>query len=301
MPRTGPRVMERAHGTKACYLKGSGPGSGKGCRCARCKKANRAWQIERERAILRGDWEPWTDAEPVRAHVETLIAAGLTQENVAALAGINPGSITHLMKGSNGHPPGKKIRPETARKIRAVRSFEVLPAAGLVRSTGTVRRLQALVAIGWSMRQLAARLAMKPQNFIIMMRGDQVRPSTAAAVRELYDQLWNQEPPHDTARQAVTIRQSRARAEAEGWPPPWAWNDHEIDNPAAEPAGGLAAAGDGKRHHGSDSRESFLELRSWGLSFEKAAERMDVSARTLLRWEADRIKTEAEGEEAIAS
>lgn len=289
-------VQRRDHGTRACYLRGPGPGTGKGCRCAACVRAHRDWGITRERGLVRGDWTPWTAAEPARAHVCELIAAGLTQENVAALAGVAPGSMTHLMRGSNGNPPARRIRPETARKILAVRaSAAAVPPRGMVDSTGTVRRLRALVAIGWPMGWLADELAMKRTNFSVMMRGTQVRASTAAAVRELYRRLWDKRPPEDSPRRAAEIRKARALAAARSWRLPMAWDDDRIDNPAARPA----AAG----HGGLSAREGrlvdYAELRSWGLTREQAAARMGVSLRTIERYEQD--PREAPAESALAS
>jgi hypothetical protein len=231
-------VQRREHGTRACYLRGPGPGTGEGCRCPACSRADYAWGVERERGIARGDWAPWTDAAPARAHVGRLMRTGLTQENVAVLAGVAPGSMTHLMRGSNGNPPARCIRPETARKILAVRPLRAeLPPRGMVDSTGTLRRLQALVTNGWPMAWLADELAMKRTNFSVMMRGSQVRASTAAAVRALYDRLWDQPPPQDTPRKAADVRAARKLAGREEWAPPMAWDDSKIDNPAARPAG----------------------------------------------------------------
>lgn len=231
-------VERREHGTRACYLSGPGPGTGEGCRCEACSRANRAKGIERERGIIRGDWAPWADARPARAHVRKLMRAGLTQENVAALAGVAPGSMTHLMRGSNGYPPARRIRPQTAAKILAVRPGPaVAPPAGIVASTGTVRRLQALVAAGYPMRWLAAEMGMKPANFAAMMRGTQVRASTAAAVRDLYDRLWDQPPAQDTPRKAAAVRAARTFAARAGWAPALSWDDDEIDDPKARPKG----------------------------------------------------------------
>ena len=238
MSRGRKPVQRREHGTRACYLRGPGPGTGEGCRCPACNWADYAWGVERERRIARGDWAPWTDAAPVRAHVDSLIRAGLTQENVAALAGVAPGSMTHLMRGSNGNPPARRIRPESARKILAVRWPRAeLPPLSMVDSTGTQRRLQALVTNGWPMAWLADELAMKRTNFSVMMRRTQVRASTAAVVRALYDRLWDQPPPQDTPRKAADVRAARELAAGEEWAPPMAWDDSKIDNPAARPAG----------------------------------------------------------------
>jgi hypothetical protein len=268
----------REHGTRACYLRGPGPGTGKGCRCQACRRANRSRTLERERGLVRGDWAPWADAGPVRAHVGMLMAAGLTQENVAALADVRPGSVTHLMRGSNGKPPARHVRPEVARKILAVQPGP-LPGSGLVGSTGTLRRLQALVAIGWSQRQLAAALPMKQQNFVILMRGTQVRAATAVIVRELYDRLWDKTPPEDGPRAPVTARHARAYAAARDWAPPLAWDDDTIDDPSALAACWRRPAA--SRWRSADLADDAAELAALGYSRQLAAERLGVTKAAL--------------------
>ena len=227
----------REHGTRKCYLRGPGPGAGPGCRCKDCQRANRATRIRRERAILRGQWQPFVDAGPVREHILALGRAGLSPQNVARLAGVRPTSVIHLLYGSNGSKPGRRVRPATAEAILAVQAGErTLPGAGLVDSTGTHRRVQALVAIGWSQARIAAELGMARENFSATMRGARVRAQTAGAVRELYDRLWNQLPPQGTPREAALARAARAQATAREWPPPLAWDDDRLDRPDGRPA-----------------------------------------------------------------
>jgi hypothetical protein len=218
-----------AHGTRACYLKG--------CRRPECRAAAYAAKISRERAIVRGDWAPFTDAGPVREHVAALIAAGLTEKNVADLAGVAPGCMFHLLHGS----PARRVRRETARAILAVAPPAVaLPAAGEIDATGTRRRVQALVACGWPQAWLARELGVKPANLSAMMRGFRgqslVRASTAAAVRALYDRLWDVPPPQNTPRAVADVGRARALAAAKGWVPPLGWDDDKIDDPSARPA-----------------------------------------------------------------
>jgi hypothetical protein len=232
-------VQERDHGTRACFLRGPGPGTGPGCKCRKCSAAHYTYNTGRERAIIRGQWQPFTDAEPVREHIRSLTAAGLTEKNVADLAGVAQGSVFHLMHGTKGSPPGRKIRREAAAKLLAIRAVaDAIPAASVMPSAGTVRRLQALVAIGWPMSWLASRLGMKRSNLWALMRGTQVRAATAAAVRELYGELWGTPPAQGTPREQSVSRQAVAFAARRGWAPAMAWDDDAIDDPAATPASG---------------------------------------------------------------
>lgn len=100
--------------------------------------------------------------------------------------------------------------------------------------TGTVRRLQALVAYGWTYRQLAARLGTVDSWVSQLVRVDTrskgILRRTADGVRVLFDELTALPPP--TGRGAAYARTVAARY---GWVSPWAWDD--IDDPTEEPKG----------------------------------------------------------------
>lgn len=99
-------------------------------------------------------------------------------------------------------------------------------------SLGTTRRLQALACIGWSSKQLAARLEGFTGSTLALIReGDQpeVKQSTARAIAALYEQLSM------TPNMAPGHIQTRGWARKYGWVPPVAW-DH-IDNPHEQPKG----------------------------------------------------------------
>ncbi|MDJ0010130.1 hypothetical protein [Gordonia alkanivorans] len=94
---------------------------------------------------------------------------------------------------------------------------------------GTTRRLQALVANGYSQKDLIVRLGW-PENgstselFLGRCRNIVVRKAQDAAV--LFSQL-----------QLVpgTDRKARQRAKAKGWMPPLAWDEDRIDDPTYTP------------------------------------------------------------------
>jgi hypothetical protein len=94
---------------------------------------------------------------------------------------------------------------------------------------GTIRRLQALAAIGWRWTDMAAHLDtgtwQSVQNLAIRERGTAVTVTTAARVDNLYRRLAGTPGPSETTRR---------RAAAKGWAPPLAWDD-DIDDPAATP------------------------------------------------------------------
>ena len=111
--------------------------------------------------------------------------------------------------------------------------------AALDPAAGTRRRLQALVFNGWSVRQLAARLGRTQPNLrLTLHRSRRVRPDVAAAVRVLYDELWDQVPPGRDRFERRSVTMARRYARERGWVPALAWDDDEIDDPAAVPVPG---------------------------------------------------------------
>jgi hypothetical protein len=152
------------------------------------------------------------------------------------MAGLRPTILTHLANGSQGSKPARRIRPETEAAILGVQvSGRVRPSSGMVDATGTHRRIQALVALGWTRTQLAERLGVQATNLDAMLGKPRVRAATEAATSALYSEMWDKLPPEDTPLQVKWARRSRDDAAAKGWPPPLAWDDRQLDRPAGRP------------------------------------------------------------------
>lgn len=217
----------REHGTRAKYVVEK-------CRCTECRAANNAGQRRYHRRKAQEAWgqhEFYVDAEPARRHVRTLMAGGIGWQRISRLSGVPSGSVSRLLYGDNhGRPPSRRLRPDTARKLLAVTIDQAADGAR-IDGTGTRRRLQALVAIGWSGSELMRRLGRIPTNFGVLVGGDQVKAHTARAVRELYDQLWNTAPPETSREEKISASRSRRHALERGWLPPMAWDDDTIDQP----------------------------------------------------------------------
>lgn len=96
-------------------------------------------------------------------------------------------------------------------------------------ATGTVRRLRALNALGWTCAALAAHDGTTTQAALQQVMKHE-RPTTyvttATRVARLYDQLSMTPGPSPLAA---------ARARAKGWAPPLAWDDQDLDDPTATP------------------------------------------------------------------
>lgn len=232
-------------------------------------------RVSRLRAY--GQWAPFVDAGPARAHVQALAQAGIGWKRAAALAGVSKGTMRKLVQGgSGGRPASTRIRPETATAILAVRpAARNLAAATLVDAAGTHRRLQALVAIGWSQAKLGARLGVSAANFSAMMRRGQVTAGTARAAAGLYDQLWNRQPPEGGRWEAIAASRARRCARERGWVPPMAWDDDLLDEPDGRPADGWQRTR--RIHRSAEIAEDAAELFAQGYSREHASQRLGVT------------------------
>ena len=243
--------------------------------CTKCDRkatrrglCHRCYENHRNRQKLYGRWESSrVPAEPIRQHVQALRAAGVGSRRVEELSGVSRSVIQALMNGRSiyGKQPSKTISAENAQRLLAV---EANPAAGCpVDTTGTTRRLQALVAIGYTQADIAARVGITPANATEMFRGNRsVLLSTAIKVQGIYEELSMRPGPSGAARQ---------RAKKLGWVPPLAWDDDTIDNPQAKPDLGE------KRTLRWDER--YLELRELGLTDVEILHRWGIQPQSLLR------------------
>ncbi|RBY83261.1 helix-turn-helix domain-containing protein [Blastococcus sp. TF02A-30] len=220
---THPRARH-VHGTRAAYVKDR-------CRCTDCTAANTASGRAVHRAQTFGRWRPFVDAAPVREHLRALRAAGIGVEQIAMLAGLSTNHVRELANpGRDGNPGIRRVRPETAHQVLRVRVDEANRAPrSHVGATGTRRRLQALIAIGWPHDELAARLGRNSAGLRRSMLSDAVTARTAQDVTALYEQLWNLRPPHSTDDQRAAADAARAFAAERGWLPPLAWDDIDTD------------------------------------------------------------------------
>lgn len=143
---------------------------------------------------------------------------------------------------TRGHAAGcretccREARNADERRRRKHR--QVFGARRLVNGTGTVRRIRALWAIGWTSNHIAEACGWRTPQAVTEIaqpaterRG--VYATTAETVAAAYERLCMTPGPSDM---------NRRRAARQGYAPPLAWND--IDNPAERPKGIAADAAD---------------------------------------------------------
>jgi hypothetical protein len=215
------------HGTYAAFTLD-------GCRCQPCSDAQHAYEQQRKRLHAYGRWDGWVDAEPVREHLRSLMAQGMGSKRIMLVGDLPSGSWTKLMYGGDGRPITKRIRRETAERLLAL---EVDIADGrYVSSLGATRRVQALIALGWSQARIADRLGLRGSNFTALVHGrGLITQRRDRDVRALYEALSMTLPPETNQRERIAASRSRRNAAERGWLPPLAWDDDRMDDPTYTP------------------------------------------------------------------
>lgn len=181
------KIADHKHGTRAMYTKHK-------CRGTACREASRAYEATRRRQRAYGIEADRVDAQPVREHVEYLRDNGVSYKALSKACGVGRSTIQNMLFGrkDRGHAPYARVASSTAEKILAVKpTIDNMAAGRPIEATGTIRRLQALVTIGYSITSLGERLSMTPGNTATLMQRDQVTVATARKVRSLYSELWD--------------------------------------------------------------------------------------------------------------
>lgn len=200
-----------------------------GCSCFHCRVGQANYKTDRRRQMAYGLWQPWVDAEPARKHVRDLAAKGLGHARIAKLAGVSKGAVENLVYRRGGKSPVVQIRRATAEAILAVRADPGNLAAGrLIDATPTRRRVEALMAIGWTAMAQAEHGGLPRAVPAKTLHSTYVHVATARAIAALYEQLWETPAPESYGR-TMALRYAREH----GFALPQAWDD--IDDPAAVP------------------------------------------------------------------
>lgn len=213
-----------------------------GCRCTACRMAAAPVHKRARHALMTG--QPiLIGAGDARDHLVSLSAAGMSRSEIERRSGVNRVTLLRIGRGDLG-----RINRRTAAAILGVEPVPIADQeAGWVDGTGTRRRLRALAVLGWPASRLAQRLGTS-QSLIrrLMEDGHGCSATTRARVADLYDELWDAAPPDDKSS-----RLARRRAQQRGWLPAAAWDDDEIDDPAAQP------------HNPAGPRSALLENVVW--------------------------------------
>ena len=130
-------------------------------------------------------------------------------------------------------------------------------------TTGSIRRIRALMAIGWTRRHIADAAGVNERTIYTVERATVMYTSTAAALDVAFERLSGKDGPSAIARRI---------ARRKGFAPPMAWLD--IDDPDERPDAGW------KPVRNRTAAELFAELdhlTSLGVSEYHAAKQLGVT------------------------
>jgi hypothetical protein len=184
-------------------------------------------------------------------------------------------------------------RGANAARLARWRKRTYLERGGLlVDPTGTRRRIEALRAIGWPIRVIAAEAGVSHGTLHYTMgRSERIHLDTARRFADVYDRLSMRLPGRVDPRVVK-------RAQEMGWAPPLAWDDDTIDDPKARPRVGPrvqryrhvdeiavdeAVAGRSVRLTVHERREAVLRMRELGLSSREIGERLGMTTEAARR------------------
>lgn len=248
----------------------------------------KAWEVayRRDRAAGR---TRYVEAEPTRVRLAELAAAHVPIRALSRAAGLSDTGVKAILDGTRS-----RVQQSTAARVEALslRTLYSSQATGHVPRVGAVRRVQALMAMGWSHHELAA--AGVPNTARLLSgTGHLVTLERWREVCEVYDRLSMTPGPSP---------ETRGWAKSLGYPPPLAWDDDAIDDPTARPhhqdTSSLHArvvdmvavrrALDGRNQAtGLTAPERSVAVRTMaarGQTDPQIADRLGVSDRTVLRW-----------------
>lgn len=269
------------------------------CRCDKCAQAWRDRNGRRRKDIAYGRHESkFTDAGPAREHVAELVASGMTLPRIARAAGLNTSTVCALLRGRSDRIGRTSaltptvLRTTEAALLTVTASLDILGDYTPIDGLGVRRRIQALVARGWSLSAIGRHMGASPQRVEQMVTADGATPHTYRRVYAVYEALWNQQPPTDTPGHRGAIVRSLNRARRHGWAPPAAWDDIDTDRtpPIVERgddidmiAVDLAIAGELVHLNRAERELVITRLHALHWSDSRIAERADCEPRTVLR------------------
>jgi transcriptional regulator with XRE-family HTH domain len=246
----------------------------KGCgrKATRRSMCNSCYQTYRNKQVAYGRWQTVTvDAGPVRAHLLALKAAGIGDRRIGELSGVSRSALQKISRKRPGtdEPLRSNVWRSTANRILAI-PLEVDNRGYGVRidSTGSLRRLRALQAIGWTQTEIAHRIGWTLQNLNRYFISDpaMINRGTAVTIAKVFNELQLIPGPSE---------RSRRHARKHGWAPPLAWDEDTIDDPAATPDVGQREV--------VKFEERYTELRELGYHDLQIVSKLGIKPESLLR------------------
>jgi len=157
----------------------------------------------------------YVDGEPTRERIRLLLARGVGWRGIYEQTGL---TVSWLLKSTS------RVQARTQEKIFSIPVPPLVVPGGYVAAVGTVRRIQALAALGWPQSTVSVRMGHNPHYANQLLRRDIVLSATAEKVERVYRELNMIPGPSENAARV---------ARKHSWPPPLAWDN--IDDPDETP------------------------------------------------------------------
>lgn len=204
------------------------------CRCDDCRKASAKNRALSRRAEITGIGHRSVSAQETQERLRILRSRGMTIRRIAAETGLSSNTISAIINFDDA--ASRMIHTDNAETILAItppRKIDEVSDTMRGPAKGTRVRLQALQAIGWSIRAVATEAGLGRSHLTVVLNGgtegDLINARTMRLVAEVYERLWNTRPPTKTPTQRNSVSRSLRRAAQNGWKPPMAHDDDRID------------------------------------------------------------------------
>jgi DNA-binding CsgD family transcriptional regulator len=162
-----------------------------------------------------------------------------------------------------------------------------------VDSTGAKRRVQALIANGWSMTRLATQVHCHPSTISRLLHSTTITSTIDHVIRDLYTRLAEQPVPTATTGERISVEAARRYADAHDWATPDRWTDIDHDLQPQSPRAdtdidqiAISRALDGRptQLNHRERRLAAQLLTAQGLSLRDIAARLAINPRTVSRY-----------------
>lgn len=265
------------------------------CRCIGCRSMHARYTERRTKAILYGRWDQGlVPIGPVIDHLHFLSEFGIGYKRVAEIAGVSRTVLAQTLRGVHNGRPKTRIASRTANAVLAVKpNIDLVADGARIPARGAHRRVQALVALGWSVTRIANELDWSsPANFHGMLHSSHVLASTHRQIAAVYDRLSVRRPQAGTRFEQAGVTRALRTASRNGWVPPAAWDDIDTDPAPAvvddvdvidDRAIELVAAGETVTLTSAEQIELVRRLTEQGRSAADIADVLGVASRTVTR------------------
>lgn len=172
---------------------------------------SKRWRLDRERGVTR-----IVSAPEASTHVWALLGAGWSLRAIAGAAGVSANTVMRMRDQ-------KRVTRKTVARVLTVHGLPQRPSLQVgepfVPRIGTVRRIQAMLFMGWGHQAMQARCGLRT-HLLLTQQGRWVTRTTHDRIAALYDEIGMTPGPSET---------TRGRARKRGYVGPLAWDDIDHD------------------------------------------------------------------------